>query len=159
MKNTEKGFTLVESLILMFILGIGALALAQAMALGVSMNVRTKDDTELTAIASKYLESLYQVSYRNLVVGGSVNPSPGSEDAGYCALNVWPEASIVDTETHHKSAATYDVYWQIRDGSGTIAGAPYKVITVRVVSRRLQVQTLSSHELTVSVQVVNQFAI
>ncbi len=159
MKNAANGFTLVESLIVMFILGIGALALAQAMALGVSMNVRTKDDTELTAIATKYLESLYQVSYRNLVVGGNLTPNAGNENPAYCALNVLPEAAIVDSEIRHKSRATYDVYWQITNGDGTVAGAPYKVIKVRVVSKRLQVRTLSAHEITVSVQVINQFAI
>jgi prepilin-type N-terminal cleavage/methylation domain-containing protein len=155
----QGGFTLVESLIVTFILAIGALALAQVLALGVSMNVRTKDDTELTTIATKYLESLYQVSYRKLVVGGNLNPTPGTEDPAFCTLNVFPESRIIDTETLHKSAATYDVYWQITDGAGVVSGAPFKVITVRVVSRRLQVSTLSSHEVIMSVQVINQFAI
>ena len=55
------GFTLVESLIATFILGIGALALAQVLALGISMNVRSKDDTELTAMATKYLICLKSI--------------------------------------------------------------------------------------------------
>jgi len=158
MKNTGNGFTLVESLIVLLILGIGALALAQAMAVGVSMNVRTKDDTELTTIATKYLENLYQASYRNLTVGGDIHPAPGTEDPSFCALNFQPESDIPNSDTLHKSAATYDVYWQVRDGTGTVAGAPFKVITVRVVSKRLQVQTLGACEITVSLQVINQFA-
>jgi len=155
----QAGFTLVESLVAMFILGIGALALAQVLALGVSMNVRTKDDTELTTIATKYLESIYQVSYRNLVVGGNLTPATGLEDPGYCALNILPESRILDTTNLHQSVATYDVYWQITNGDGVISGAPFKVVSVRVVSRRIQSNPGPLREITLSVQVVNQFAI
>lgn len=155
----ENGFTLVESLIAAFILGVGALALAQVLALGISMNVRTKDDTELTMIATKYLENIYQVSYRNLVIGGNLNPAPGTENPGYCTLNVLPESRIPIDTTLHKSAATYNVYWQIAAGTGTVSGAPFKVITVRVVSKRLQNHSVTSREITMSVQVINQFAI
>ena len=153
------GFTLVETLIATFILGIGALALAQVLALGISMNVRSKDDTELTAMATKYIESIYQVSYRNLVVGGNLNPAPGFENPGYSALNILPEARVPYSNQLHKSAATYNVYWQITDGSGTVSGAQYKVITVRVVSNRLMNQKVASREITMSVQVINQFSI
>ncbi len=153
------GFTLIESLIGTLILGIGALALAQVLALGAGINVRTKDDTELTTIATKYVENLYQVSYRKLVTGGDLNPASGSEDPAYCVLNVHPESLVPDSTEHHKSAATYDVYWQITNGDHTVAGAQFKVITVRVVSDRIQNKDGAPREVTMSVQVVNQFAI
>src|SRR5262245_2222258 len=112
------GFTLAESLVAIFVLGVGALALAQVLALGISMNVRSKDDTELTAMATKYLESIYQVSYRNLMVGGDLNPTPGAENPGYSALNILPESRVPYSNQLHKSAATYNVYWQISNGTG-----------------------------------------
>ena len=158
-QRIERGFTLIESLIATLILGIGALALAQVLALGVTMNVRTKDNTELTAIATKYLENMYQVSYRKLIVGGNLNPAPGSEDPPYCALNILPESRIPIGDDLHRSAATYNVYWQISNGVGTVAGAPFKVITVRVVSKRMENKASFPREITMSVQVVNQFVI
>ncbi len=158
-QRIECGFTLIESLIATLILGIGALALAQVLALGVTMNVRTKDNTELTTIATKYLESIYQVSYRNLIVGGDLNPAPGSENPAYCALDVHPESRVPNSDDFHRSMATYDVYWQISNGAGTVAGAPFKVISVRVLSKRMENKASFSREMTMSVQVLNQFAI
>lgn len=155
----ESGFTLIESLIATMILGIGALALAQVLAMGITMNVRTKDNTELTTIATKYLESSYQASYRKLIVGGDLNPASGSEDPAYCALNINPESRVPYDDELHRSLATYNVYWQITNGTGTVAGAPFKVITVRVVSKRMESKASYSREITMSVQVINQFAI
>jgi len=158
-QQIESGFTLIESLIATLILGIGALALAQVLALGITMNVRTKDNTELTAMATKYLESMYQVSYRKLIVGGDLNPAPGSENPAYCALNIHPESRVPNSDEFHRSSATYNVYWQISDGVGTVAGAPFKVVTVRVVSNRMENKASFSREIVMTVQVVNQFAI
>ncbi len=158
-RNWEEGFTLIETLIGVSILAFGSLALAQLLFLGTGLNVRTKDDTELATMATQYMESISQVSYRNLVVGGSLNPAPGTEDPAYSDLNVNPENVIPSNNTLHKSDARYDVYWQISDGGGGHAGAPYKVINVRVVSKRLKNINAPSREVTLMMEIVNQFAI
>jgi prepilin-type N-terminal cleavage/methylation domain-containing protein len=158
-KKIENGFTLIEALIAAVILAFGALALAQMMAVGVGMNVRTKDDTELATITTEYLEKIYQVGYRNLVVGGDLNPTAGSEDPAYSDLDVFPEADVPADSDHHVNATRYNVYWLIADGPGTICTAPYKVITVRVVSERIQGSTNSpAREMTMSVHLIDQFS-
>jgi Tfp pilus assembly protein PilV len=66
MNRIEKGFTYVETLLSMFILGIGCLGLAQLFLVGIQTNVRTKDDTEIATTAQRYLERLYQQGYNQL---------------------------------------------------------------------------------------------
>ena len=158
-RKWEGGFTLIETLIGVSILAFGSLALAQLLFLGTGLNVKTKDDTELATIATQYMENISQVSYRNLITGGTLNPASGSEDSHYSRLNVFPESNVPSNNTLHKSNARYNVYWDITNAAGTIAGAPYKVIRVRVVSKRLQNTGSPSREITLRMEIINQFAI
>lgn len=74
MKNhIENGFSLVELLIATVLLAFGALALVQLMALGIKMNIQTKDDTQAATLAQWKIETLAGLGYPNLTKGGDLN--------------------------------------------------------------------------------------
>jgi prepilin-type N-terminal cleavage/methylation domain-containing protein len=131
----SKGITLVEVLVAVLILAVGALALAQLFVAGVAVNARTKDDTQISTVAQQYLESLSELGYSGLVVGGNLN----TPQAGYSAEDVVLENSSTtsDSKIYHQNAVTYDVYWEITEGT-PIADVPYREVAVRVVCNRLE---------------------
>src|SRR6185369_6984017 len=67
------GFSLIEVLIAIAILAIGALSLVQLMALGVKLNVQTTDDTQAATLAQWKIETLNGVGYQNLYKGGGLD--------------------------------------------------------------------------------------
>ena len=108
----EKGMTLVEILVAILILAVGALALAQLFVGGVAINARTKDDTQVSTVAQQHLEALVEQGYSGLVVGGSLTTA----DAGYSAtVDLEESGTTSDSSKFHQNAVTYDVYWQIVD--------------------------------------------
>lgn len=163
MNRIEKGFTYVETLLSMFILGIGCLGLAQLFLVGIQINVRTKDDTEIATTAQRYLERLYQQGYTQLAsgVGGSLT----SAVVDFSALDIQLEnsATVSNPQQFHQNEVTYDIYWQIAHcgnatptdvctGAQRIAGQPWVEISVRVVDKRLEMGA-KGREVTVRAQV------
>ena len=131
----QKGVTLVEILVAILILSVGALALAQLFVAGVAVNARTKDDTQISTVAQQYLESLIELGYSGLTVGGNLNAAL----TDYSELGVALETSgaTSDSSRFHQNAVKYDVYWQITEESA-IAGIPTRSIAVRVVCNRME---------------------
>ena len=131
----QKGVTLVEILVAILILSVGALALAQLFVAGVAVNARTKDDTQNSTVAQQYLESLIELGYSGLTVGGNLNAAL----TDYSELGVALETSgaTSDSSRFHQNAVKYDVYWQITEESA-IAGIPTRSIAVRVVCNRME---------------------
>lgn len=75
MKSNEKpnGFSLIEVLVAIALLAVGALALVQLMALGVKLNVQTADDTQATTLAQWKMETLNGIGYLFLAPGGDLD--------------------------------------------------------------------------------------
>ena len=131
----EKGVTLVEILVAVLILSVGALALAQLFVAGVAVNARTKDDTQISTVAQQQLEAITEPGYSGLIVGGSLN----TQVTDYFVNDIVLESSTTtsDSTTFHQNAVTYDIYWQITDVAD-IAGTPAREVAVRVLSDRME---------------------
>jgi prepilin-type N-terminal cleavage/methylation domain-containing protein len=153
--SMQKGVTLVEILVAVLILSFGALALAQLFVAGVAVNARTKDDTQISTVAQQYLESLVELGYSGLTVGGDLNSAIG----GYSVTGVDLENSgaTSDSKTFHQNAVTYDVYWQITE-EAAIATIPTRSIAVRVVCNRLEFGA-APREVTVRTQVSRPYGV
>ncbi len=149
----DRGFTLIEVLVSLLILAVGALALAQLMTTGAFVNARTKDDTEISSVAQQLLEQIFESGYDNLPVGGDLY----SAVSGYSQTGVRLEnsASASDFNTYHQNAATYDIFWQVTD-AGTVADVPLKEIAVRVVSNRMTMGA-TARETTVRTQISRSY--
>jgi prepilin-type N-terminal cleavage/methylation domain-containing protein len=161
-RKGEQGFTYIETLIAMFILAVGAMALAQLFFTGVQTNARTKGDTEIATVAQKYVERLYQQSYDELAAG--VGGSLTVPTTDYCVIDVKLENSgtVSNPAQFHQNEVLYDIYWQIAHcGNATptdactsgqlIAGLPWVEISVRVVNKRIPMGARGG-EVTVRVQ-------
>jgi prepilin-type N-terminal cleavage/methylation domain-containing protein len=131
----QKGVTLVEILVAVLILSVGALALAQLFVGGVAINARTKDDTQMSTVAQQYLESLVELGYSGLVAGGSLDTAV--TDYSDLAVSLENSATTTDSRRFHQNAVRYDVYWQITE-EAAILGIPNRTIAVRVVCNRLE---------------------
>ena len=69
----DSGFTLVESLVAMFVTTIILLTVAELMITGLYVHRSATDLTETTALSSERIEQLRNSTYDNLVPGGSIN--------------------------------------------------------------------------------------
>lgn len=163
MKGLEKGFTYIETLFAILILGIGALALAQLFLSGIQINARTKDDTEIATVAQKYLERLYEQGYAQLATGTGGSLTIPTTDFAVVDVQLENSATVSNPHQFHQNAVKYDIYWQIAhcgnatptdacDDSQLIAGKPWVEISVRVVDHRLRMGA-ASREVTVRTQV------
>lgn len=69
----DAGFTLIESLVAIFILTLVALSLGQVVGMGMLQNRTAEDLTQATALATAKLEELRSGAYAALVAGGSLD--------------------------------------------------------------------------------------
>jgi hypothetical protein len=165
MNKQESGFSYIETLFAIFILGVGSLALAQLFIAGVQINVRTKDETEIATIAQKYLERLYHQGYSQLATG--VGGDLTVPTTGYSVVDVKVEDSAIVTNPSQfrQNEVRYDIYWRVAHcGNATptdactdaqkIAGKPWVEISVRVVDQRLRMGA-RGREVTVRAQVTD----
>lgn len=79
MKRTESGFTLVEVLVAVVVLGVGITALVSSSAMVTRMIGRGQMETRAAQLASKRLETLRRVAYSTspkCTSGGFVNGGP-----------------------------------------------------------------------------------
>jgi len=67
------GFTLIETLVALFIVTIILLTLAQLMTFGVYVHRSSTDLVQTTALAEEKLEQIRKLRYGNMVPGGSVD--------------------------------------------------------------------------------------
>lgn len=163
MKKLEKGFTYIETLFAILILGIGALALAQLFLAGIQINVRTKDDTEIATVAQKYLERLYEQGYDQLSTGAGGSLTVPTTDFVVLDVQLENSSTVSNPRQFHQNTVKYDIYWQIAhcgnatptdacDDAQLIAGKPWIEISVRVVDQRLRMGA-AGREVTVRAQV------
>ena len=68
----ERGMSLVEALISLFLLTVVFLAVAQMIGVGVLVNRASSDITSVTALAERRLEQLRSMDYAAIPVGGSI---------------------------------------------------------------------------------------
>ncbi len=163
MNRIEKGFTYIETLFAIFILGIGSLALAQLFLSGIQINTRTKDDTEIATVAQKYLERLYQQGYDQLALGAGGSLTVPTTNFAVLDVQLEDSSTVSNTSQFHQNAVSYDIYWQVAHcgnatptdactGAQLIAGKPWVEISVRVVNERLRMGA-TGREVTVRSQV------
>jgi len=112
--NNERGFSLVEALVTIFIMGIVLLGIAQLIGVSVHLKRASEDVTSATALAEQKLEELKNVDYDTLAAGGSITGDlPGFFDS---------------PDLDGDGTAEFTRRWQVLDlGSG-------KVMRVRVLS-------------------------
>ena len=88
------------------------------------------------------------------VVVGVVLACAVAQEAGAAAASD-SNLEVVTVTATRVAMSSYDIPAAI----STVSGSQFKVITVRVVSKRLMNQKIASREITMSVQVINQFSI
>ena len=104
--NGEGGFTIVEAMISISILAVGAFAVAQAMIFGLSTTGLSRQKLSSRAAVDQQMEEARALNYDNLVLSDS---SPLASSADTTNPDYWVNAS----------AQTYDP-----DGSGGLAPEP-----------------------------------
>lgn len=111
----DRGFSLIEALITIFVMGIMLLGIAQLIGVSVHLKKASEDVTSATVLAEQKLEELKNVEFDTLAAGGSVNVDL---------------AGFFDTpDVDGDGAADYTRRWEVQDlGTG-------KVTRVRVVSQ------------------------
>ena len=112
-RSSARGFTLVEVLVAMFLIGIGVLAAAPMFMYAMQGNAVGGDFGSVGAVAVERMELLRGVDYVNLPAGGSLTTN---------ATNYF---DLTNPEVTQR--------WSITDNT-TPAGA--KTITVRVIANR-----------------------
>src|SRR5262245_30503028 len=165
MKRLESGFSYIETLFAIFILGVGSLALAQLFLAGVQIKARTKDETEIATIAQKYLERLYHQGYSELATG--VGGDLTVPTTGFSVVDVKLEdsATVSNKSQFRQNEVRYDIYWRVAHCGNTnpstactdaqkIAGKSWVEISVRVVDQRLRMGA-RGREVTVRAQVTD----
>ena len=113
MNRAEHGFTYIETLLAMFVLAVGSLALAQLFLSGVQINARTKDDTQIATIAQKYLERLYMQGYEELAAGVGGSLTFPTTDFSVIDVQVENSGAITNPAQFHQNEVLYDIFWQI----------------------------------------------
>jgi Tfp pilus assembly protein PilV len=163
MNQQDSGFSYIETLFAIFILGIGSLALAQLFIAGVQINARTKDETEIATIAQKYLERLYQQGYDQLAAGVGGDLTVPTTDFSVVDVKLEDSATVSNARQFHQNEVRYDIFWSVAHcGNATptdactdaqkIAGKSWVEISVRVVDQRLRMGA-RGREVTVRAQV------
>ncbi len=69
----DGGFSLIETLVALFIVTIILLTLAQLMTFGLYVHRSATDLVQTTALAEEKLEQIRKLSYGNMVPGGSID--------------------------------------------------------------------------------------
>lgn len=113
--SDERGFSLVEALVSIFVMGIVLLGIAQLIGVSVQLKKASEDVTSATALAEQKLEELKNVDFDTLVAGGSIN----GDLAGF----------FDNPDVDGDGNADFTRRWQVLDlGAG-------KVMRVRVLSQ------------------------
>ena len=116
MRNDSRGFSLVEVLLALFLMGIGVLAAAPMFIYAMQGNAVGQDFGSAGALAVEHMERLRSDDWTALTAGGDL----GSNVAGYSD----------DTD------ADFEIRWLITDNAAPVGT---KTIAVRVISRRVVV--------------------
>jgi prepilin-type N-terminal cleavage/methylation domain-containing protein len=131
------GFSLIEVLIAIAILAIGAMSLVQLMALGIKLNIQTTDDTQATTLAQWKMETFNGMGYLNLPLGGDLDSDVTIAGVDYFEDFFEPGSKVV----YHKR-------WKISPCAHTDATIPCAVneeyyqtpwyeVSVKVTTNRL----------------------
>jgi prepilin-type N-terminal cleavage/methylation domain-containing protein len=111
----QRGFSLVEALVSIFLMGIVMLGVAQLIAVSIVLQKASEDVTSATVLVEQKLEELKNVDFNGLAAGGSIN----ANQPGYFDMPDVDNDGVVD----------YTRRWEVLDlGIG-------KVMRVRVISR------------------------
>ena len=121
----SRGFTLLEVLIAVFLIGIGVLAAAPMFVYAMQGNATGADFGSVGAVAVEQMELLRADSYSNLAAGGSLT----ANTTGYFD-NADPDVLV---------------RWQITDNASPVGT---KTITVRAIANRQVVGLQKDVELT-----------
>jgi len=113
-RSRERGFSLVEALVTIFIVTLIALSLGQLIGMGMLSNKTALDLTQATSLSSEKLEQLRNGEYASLTAGGSLD----DDQAGY----------FDQVDADGDGVSDYVRRWQISDQPGS------KLIEVRATS-------------------------
>ncbi len=110
----QRGFSLIEALVSIFLMSIVLLGVAQLIGVSIHLQRASEDLTSATVLAEQKLEELKNVDFNGLVPGGSIN----GDLPGYFDMPDVDNDGITD----------YTRRWEILDlGAG-------KLLRVRVIS-------------------------
>lgn len=102
----EPGFSLVEALVAMVVLGMIVGSIGQLLTLGTEVNRMSRDTTEIAALAGQKMEELRALPFATLAPGGSL-----TEDVqGY--------ADTVDRDA--EGSPEYLRRWRVDAGNGSV---------------------------------------
>ena len=130
--KSENGFTLVEIMVAICVLGVGLLAIASMQVGAVNANAKASDVSEATALAEFQIETLMSLPYRfNLAndnqnpvdlqdtngdgTAGFLNPFPGARPIfDQANLPGWIAANPPDHQrTLSSSKRDYTIFWNV----------------------------------------------
>lgn len=112
--RNQRGFSLIEALVSIFLMGIVLLGVAQLIGVSIHLQRASEDLTLATVLAEQKLEELRNVDFNGLAPGGSIN----GNEPGYFDMPDVDNDGVVD----------YTRRWEVLDlGVG-------KLMRVRVIS-------------------------
>ncbi len=158
-KKIENGFSLIELLVATALLAYGALALVQLMALGIKLNIQTKDDTQAATLAQWKVETFTGLGYQLLNAGGDLNSdytSPGGEN--YFESYSEPGSGIVYKKRWTISNCGNPTPTDPCDPADEYFQTPWKEISVKVTTNRMeQVAGTQQRQITIKAIVLQPF--
>jgi prepilin-type N-terminal cleavage/methylation domain-containing protein len=114
----SRGFTLIEVLLALFLIGLGLLAAAPMFVYAMQGNATGADFGSVGALAVEQMETLRSQPYSTLAAGGDI---------------ATPTAGYTMTVTDFQVNITYTINWEIVDNASPVGT---KTITLRAVADR-----------------------
>ena len=143
--NSQKGFSLIETIVAIVIITVGLVTLAHLMTVSIILHERTEADLKSVQIAQGKMESL-KAQFSTFLSSGDL---PGDLSAG----SHGPETVVIqNSETDTQNLLSFDVNWNIADMSGGM-----KQITLSV--NPVQYQATGGEDGDYSVNSVNPVTI
>ena len=143
-KTGQQGFSLIELMIALFILGIGVLSVTTMIGTSISRNLGSKNDTIAMGVAEQIMEELKAMRFTDpaLAVGGSTlqadgrllfqNPSTG---AAYATVNGYFRTIALANSDQAGKTVTYDVRWNIAAAFND--GTSNRLLRITIGARRV----------------------
>ncbi len=132
-KHYKKGFTLIESLVVVFIIAVAILTFYKTFTLAMRYAVDTKGRTASVELASARMEILRNTPYEDIILDPGTNPPTGNAVASSSGTGLlYDETMMINDVTHRVFTEIYYVDDDVDNAGGDAVPQDYKKIIVTV---------------------------